>query len=188
MPLSHTTKWYAVSDIQIAKVTADPSGGTTTYGSLIDVPGAKTMGIDFAIDSKDLRGDNRLLDTNSTLTAVNVTVTHAKLNLDVMAALLGGAVSDSGTTPAQIAKWALTGANVTIAPFKIEGASPTAGTDSTTGDGHWVLYKCTLTGLSGLGFAEEDYVIPSFTCRAYARLSDNKWMDGVVNETAAAIV
>lgn len=187
MPLNHATQWYAISDLKLSKLTADPSTGTPTYATSIDVPGAKSMGIDPDINTVSLRGDNVELANNSTLRAFNITVAHAKISLDILSAIIGGTVSDTGTTPAQVAKWALTQSTAVFAPFKLEGKSPTAGVDSSTGDGHWVLWKCTLTGLSGLGFAEEDYAIPGFTCRAVPLTSNGAWVDGVINETAVAI-
>lgn len=187
MPLSHATQWYAISDLKLSKLTADPSSGSPTYATALDVPGAKTMGIEPDINTVQLRGDNVELANNSTIRAFNITITHAKISFDVLAALVGGTVTDSGTTPDQIVKWALTQSTAVIAPFKLEGKTPTAGVDLAGGDAHWTLWKCVLTGLSGLGFAEEDFAIPGFTCRATPLISNGNWIDGTLNETAAAI-
>lgn len=186
MAISHFSKFYAVSDAKIAAVTADPSGGTTTYGSLIDVPGIKSVTISGDITTAELRGDNTLLDANSTLTGVTVDFEYAKLSLDALAAMAGGAVTDSGSGSAEVATYRRLGTD-TFGYFKFEAKTPTAGVDELAGDGHILLYKCMLAGFPEIGMAEEDYQIFSASATAVPRLSDSKWLDVVLNETAAAI-
>jgi hypothetical protein len=187
MPISRVTKVYAIQDAKIAPLTADPAAGSPTYGALIDVPGIKTFEISGDVEVKTLRGDNTKLATNSTITNIQVAITHAKLSLDVLVAILGGTVTDSGTTPAQKSVWGLTGANATMPPFKLEGVTPPNGVDIVGGDMHVVMHKLSLSAFPDLGFAEEDYRIASFTADADPLLSNNKWIDIVLNETAAAI-
>lgn len=186
MPISHTSKFYAVTDAKIAAVTADPSGGTTTYGTLIDVPGIKSVTISGDINTVELRGDNTLLDSNSTLTNVTVDFEYAKLNLDAVAAMIGGTVTDSGAGTTEVATYRRLGTD-TFAYFKFEAKTPTAGVDEVLGDAHILLYKCMLSGFPELGMAEEDYQTFSASAVAIPRLSDSKWLDVVLNETAAAI-
>lgn len=187
MPVDHSSKIYAVSDAKIGKVTADPSGGTTTYASLIDVPGIKEAGIGGDVNSVELRGDNTSLDYNATLGALTLSVTHAKVSLDVLPVLLGGTTTDSGAGSTEVATYVQTNTN-TFNYWKFEAKTPTNGADPTGGDLHVVLYKCILTSFPEIGFAEEDYQILSFEARAVPRLSDGKIFDIVLNETAAAIV
>ncbi|MFI1734045.1 phage tail protein [Streptomyces acidicola] len=187
MPISRVTKLYSVQDAKIAPLTTDPTGSTPTYGALIDVPGIQTMEISGDIEVKTLRGDNVKLDSNSSISNIQVAVTHAKLSLDVLAAILGGDVTDSGTTPAQKSVWDLTADTATLPPFKLEGVTPPNGVDIVGGDLHWVLHKLTLSAFPDLGFAQEDYRIVSFTADASPLLSNGKWISAVINETAAAI-
>ncbi|MET9098297.1 phage tail protein [Streptomyces antibioticus] len=187
MPISRVTKVYAIKDAKISPLTADPAGGTATYGTAIDVPGIKSLEISGDVETKQLRGDNTLLASNSTISNIQVAVTHAKLSLDVLAAILGGEVTDSGTTPAQKSVWDLTGDGATLPPFKIEGVTPAGGVDLVGGDLHVVLHKVSLAGFPDLGFAEEDYRIASFTANAEPLLANDKWVSIVLNETAAAI-
>lgn len=187
MPLQHFSKTYGAYDIKLYPLTADPAGGTATYGTAIDVPGAKTMTIGGTINSKQLRGDNQLLDIFATLTDVSVKVDFAKTSLDVLAALLGGATTDTGTTPTQKSSWSLTGAS---APkyVKIEGATPVNGADFTGGDAHFVIYKAIPSDFPALGLAEEDYSLPSLNFGALPQLATgNKWIDVVFNETQVLI-
>lgn len=186
MAAPHFSKVFAVSDCKIAKITADTSGGSTTYASVVDVPGIKSVGITGDVNSVELRGDNQSLDFSATLGAMTVSVEHAKISLDVLPVLLGGTTTDSGTGAAEIATYAQLGTNVPNY-WKLEAKTPTGGVDEVAGDLHLVFYKCIVSSYPEFGFAEEDYQIVSFEARAVPRLSDSKLFDVVLNETAAAI-
>src|SRR4051794_8928928 len=95
MALSRVTKLFAVKDAKIGKLTADPAGGTTTYATLVDVPGIRTVGISGDVNIVELRGDQVLLDSDTTLQNITVTFEYAKVSLDVLVAALGGAVADA---------------------------------------------------------------------------------------------
>lgn len=186
MPISRVTKLYAVADAKIAPLTADPADGTPTYGALIDVPGIKSVEISGDVEVKELRGDNGLLDSDSSISNVTVSFPHAKLSMDVLMAILGGDVTDAGTTPAQTSTWEL-GQGAKPLPFKLEAATPTGGADIVTGDVHFTLHKCILSSFPGLGLAEEDYRTIETEARAVPLVSTGKWITVRINETAAAI-
>jgi hypothetical protein len=187
MALAHFTKWYAVVDAKIAKLTADPAGGTATYGTIIDVPGIKAVEISGNINLAELRGDNQLLDSNSILQDLQVSIEYAKLSLDVLPVVLGGASVDSGTTPNQKVTYTRAGTD-SFNYFKLEAKTPTDGVDFVGGDGHILLPKLILSSPPDLGFAEEDYELFSMEARALPLLATgNKWIEIVANETAAAI-
>ncbi|MDX3074622.1 phage tail protein [Streptomyces sp. MI02-7b] len=188
MPISRVTKVYSVGDAKISPLTSDPAGGPAVYGTLLDVPGIQEMAISGDVEVKQLRGDNGKLATNVTITNIQVAVTHAKLSLDVLKAIIGGTVTDTGTTPAQKSAWDLTQANATLPPFKLEGVTPPNGVDIVGGDLHWTLHKLTLSAFPDLGFANEDYRVSSFTADADPLIADGKWISAVLNETAVALV
>jgi hypothetical protein len=187
MPTQRFTKVYGIQDAKISPLTADPAGGTPTYGTSIDVPGIKTFEVSGDVEVKSLRGDNTKLASNSSLSNVQVSVSHAKVSLDVLMAILGGTVTDSGTGTAESARWDLKGADATFPAFKLEGVTPPNGTDLIGGDFHVVLHKLTLSSFPDLGFAEEDYRIASFTADADPLASTDDWISIVLNETAVAI-
>jgi hypothetical protein len=188
VPVSPFSKLFAVEDAKIAAMTADPSGGTTTYGSLVDVPGIKEVTLSGTVETKSLRGDNTLLDSRSTLQSLTLTVSNAKLSLDVLPLILDGAKVDSGVTPNMVATYDLLGSDSAPPYFKFEAKTPTDGADTIGGDVHIVLYKCTLSGLPDLGFAEEDYRTVGFSATCSPQLGTlNRWLRIVFNETAAAI-
>lgn len=187
--LAGPTKRFAVDDSKVSKITADPVGGSTTYASSVDIPGIKSVSIAIDITVKELRGDNKLLDSDAVYAKATGTFNYAKNSHDLHVVLLGATKTDAGTTPNQTSTLALLG---THRPnkFKYEGKTPTGGADPSglvTGDEHLVLYKCMITGFGGFGFSEEDYETFSVPFTAYARLSDDKWIDDVLNETAVAI-
>ncbi|MCX4994258.1 phage tail protein [Streptomyces longwoodensis] len=188
MPLQRFTKVYGIKDAKISPLTSDPASGSPVYGTAIDVPGIKSYEVSGDVEVKTLRGDNTKLATNSSISNIQVSVSHAKISLDVLVAILGGAVTDSGTTPAQKSVWDLTGDTATMPPFKLEGVTPANAVDVVGGDLHVVLHKLTLSGFPDLGFAEEDYRIASFTADADPLTSNGKWISITLNETAAAIV
>ena len=185
MASTHVSKVYSVEDAKIAAMTADPSGGTTTYGSLIDVPGIKNVGIGFEINTVSLLGDNTELESDSTLRAVTLTFDHAKVSLDALAVFLGGTNTDSGTGSAEIATYRRLSTD-TMSYFKFEAKTPTSGTDNIGGDVHLLVYKCKITDYS-LGMPEQDNATISASARGVARASDLRLWDLVFNETAAAI-
>jgi hypothetical protein len=187
MPLQRFTRVYGIQDAKISPLTADPAGGSPTYGSPIDVPGIKSFEVSGEVEVKSLRGDNGPLASNSAISSVQVSVTHAKLSLDVLVAILGGAVTDSGTTPSQKTVWDLSSDDATFPPFKLEGVTPPNGMDIVGGDLHVVLHKLTLSSFPDLGFAEEDYRIASFSATADPLQSSGKWISVVLNESATAI-
>jgi hypothetical protein len=185
VPLSHNTKWYAVDDAAIYKLTSDPASGSPTYASKIDIPGIKSVGISGDVNSTELRGDGQRIDYAAKLGGLSLTFEGAKLALDVLAATVGGAVTDSGTTPNMKAEWALLGTD-TMNYFKFEAM--TRGVDTITGDGHMVLHKCILTSFPGLGYAEEDYQTFSLEAAAMPLISNGKLINVPLNETTVAIV
>ena len=185
MPLAHFSKLYGTKDAKIAKLLTDPSGGSATYGTSIDVPGIKSVVLGGDIEVKELRGDNVLLDTDSSLSNITVTFNYAKLQLDALAVMLGGAVADSGVTPNQIAKWSLLGTDTLFANFKF--SAQVFSTDFPGGDAIIELYKCKISSFPEMGTEEEDYQLLSQDATVVPRLADAKWLDISFRETTAAL-
>lgn len=189
MPVSHVSKVFAVKDCKVAKITADPAGGTTTFATSVDVPGIKSLKIEGDVENKQLRGDNSMLDSDTVLTNVTATMTNAKLALDVIAMMLGQTVVDTGTTPNQKAELDIIGGgftgSVSFAPFKVTAVSATA--DPVAGNVGFTLWKCVLASFPGMGLEEEDYRIGDFKLAAMPLLSTGKWVTPGIYETAMVI-
>jgi hypothetical protein len=184
MPISHVTKVYAVKDIKIFPLTADPAGGSPTYGTGIDVPGAKTLTITGDINTVELRGDNTSLDRASALSNVNCAIEFAKLSLDLLASWFANAITDSGTTPNQKSVWQLL-STTSLGYFGISGQA--VGADVLTGDVQFQINKAILSSFPEMGLAEEDYKTHSTEFATMPLLSNNKWLNVTLNETTAAL-
>lgn len=184
MALSHFTKVYAVKDCKISALTADPSGGSPTYSTSVDVPGIKTVEISGDIDTKELRGDNQLLDQDSVLKNVKVKLSHAKLSLDAMAVMLGSTVVDAGTTPSQTSSWEMLGTS-TMGVFKLEAISASA--DPVAGNVKYIVHKLRASSFPSIGLSEEDYNVPELELVSSPLLSNGKWLTVSINETAAVL-
>jgi len=187
LPISHFSKMFGTQDAKVARVTDDPSGGTATYGTTVDVPAIKSVELSGSVNTVELRGDNSLLDSSTTLTGITGTVNAGKVSLDVLSELFATSVTDAGSGTTETATWDLT-ATTALRYFKLEAATPSTGADVVGGDVHFILHKCIINGFPDLGLAEEDYRTVSFGVSAVPLLATGrKWLSIVFNETAAAI-
>lgn len=190
MTLSHVTKVYGIKDCKIAKMTADPAGGSATYAASVDIPGVVSVALTQAMANKLLKGDNTLLDADVTVSDPwTGKLIFSKLGFDVEAVLFGATVVDAGTTPNQTVTLTQSGGTATTPSvpnyFRLEGIA--ANSDLIGGDLHMTWFKCKISGGTA-GFAEEDYMKADFDMIAIPRLSDGQWMTRVLNETATAAV
>lgn len=186
MALSHVTKVYGAKDVKIYKLLTDPAGAPTTYGTGVDVPGIKSLATTRIYSGKELRGDNQLLDQESTLERIVLKIVYAKLAFDAEAIITGATVTDSGVTPN--AKVTLKVLPTDVIPFwKLEAQCVSA--DTPGGDVHIVAYKCKITANLDMGLAEEDYQIFGFEASTVPTIGTPlSWLDEVANETAVAVV
>jgi hypothetical protein len=185
MPLSHVTKVFAAKDAKIFPLTADPAGGSPTYGTGIDVPGLKTVTIEGDINTAELRGDNTLLDNASSLGGITVSLEFAKQSLDLLGAMFGNTVVDSGVTPNQKSVWSLLGTS-TLAYVGM--TCQAVGADTITGDVQFAIFKMILSSFPEMGLEEEDYKTSSVEFKAMPLIANGKWIGVTLNETAAALV
>ena len=184
MALAHYSKVFAVLQLQIAKLTADPVGGPATYGATVQIIGSKALSIAGTILTKFLRGDNTLLDSDSVIQDMTATFNYAKLNLDALSVMYSTLTVDSGTTPNQNVNWGFKNTDV-LQYFKIEGRAASA--DFVSGDVKFSLWKCKLSAPPVMGLTEEDYTLPNSSVTVMPRIADGKWLDINFRETAAAL-
>lgn len=186
MALIHETKVFAVQDAAVYKMLTDPSGAAFTYGAKVNVPGIKSVAVTRVYNGKELRGDNQLMDAEAILERITLKIAYAKLGFDVEAVLGGHTVTDSGTTPNQIAKLKVLPTDQ-IPFWKFEAQCVRA--DSIGGDVHLVSYKNKITANLDMGMAEEDYQLFGFEATSVPTIGTPlSWFDEVYNETAVAIV
>lgn len=179
MAVSPVSKLYSTEDCKIAKLLSDASG-YASYDAMIDVPGIRQVTMTPQIESKQLRGDNRELDADSTLVAAELSFEHAKVSFEALPVFLGGT-----WTPGTTGYYDQTGGDAL--PYWAMGwRTPTSGGDTQGGDVEFQVTKAKLTTYT-LGTAFEDYQILSGTARCVFRLADDKLFRAIVRETAGAI-
>lgn len=185
MALTHISKVFAVKDAKVRPLLSDLDGGTPSYGPYVDLPGIKSVKISGDVESKELRGDNRLLDSDSVLTNVSVDFEYAKLSLDAFGVFFANAPVVDVTTPAATAEWTLM-ADTKMAPFGFAAVSVAA--DIIGGDVIVELYKCVLSGFPELGMEEEDYKTQPLSAAASPLTSSGQWIRVGIREKAGEIV
>ena len=180
MPLDTVTQVFAVQHAQVAPVLTDNAGAAVTHGTWVDVPGIKKLELTGTMTKKTLRGDNRLITQRVLLDELTCTFDHAKLSLDVLVVMLGGTVTQSGTTPDQLATWSLLKTAVPL-QFGLTGIS--ASSDSPTGAVRFRMPVCSLSKYPDMGLAEEDFRIVSAEMSVLPPNGLDEWLDVVIEET-----
>ena len=144
MTISKKTALLGVNDLKIFPVTKDDSSGFHVSAG-IDVPGVRQISLTFDIEEKELTGDEKTLAVSSKIKSIAFTSEYAELSLDVLSALSGGKVSQTGTSPNDSATFSYT-ANDKPAYFqlqaKIDGTEDIVG-----GDCHFCIYKAKVTAM-----------------------------------------
>jgi hypothetical protein len=173
------TKVYAVQHAQIAAVVTDAVGAAVTYDEWFDVPGIKSLVLSGDMDTKQLRGDNRLIDQQSIITGLTASFENAKLSLQNLAVMLGGSVSDR-TTPYAGSGWSLQ-SDAFPESFGLRAIS--AAGDAPGGAVAFVMSKCSLSGFPEIGAAEEDYQIVSGEVNVNPPVGTSPWLDVIIMDT-----
>lgn len=179
MPISPVSKLYSTEDCKVRKLLTDVAG-FATYDTQLDVPGIRSVTMTPQLESKQLRGDNRELDADTTLVAVELQFEHAKISFEALPVFLGGAYT-SGTS----ATYEQSGSDA-LPYWAIGWRTPTSGGDVSGGGVEFQAFKCKLTAYT-LGTAFEDYQLLSGTARGVFRLADDKLFKATLNATQAAI-
>jgi len=185
--LPHETPVFSLDKCKIYPLTADPAGGTATYGAGIACTGIQSLAVDPDTLYKELFGDNAIIAAAGKARKFTFKLGMAKVSLDVMAQLYGGTVTDAGSTPAQSTTYSVKNTDAGKY-FKLEcqilGVEIPA--SSGGGDLHVVGWKCKVMSAAIAGKAE-DFAPLTFDVAALARSADGKMFDLVENETLVAL-
>lgn len=187
MPLNRYTSIFSIDNAAITPMLTDPIGGSATYGTKIDVPGIRSATLDPEILAKELFGDNVIQGRSAKARQIMSKIEAARLNLDILAVLMGGAITDTGVTPNQKAEYNLLGSDAGKY-FKLEYRVLGVELPGAAGGGdlHVTFWKCKITG-TALPVQMEEFAPHSFDVAAIARLADSKLLTLTENETAIAI-
>lgn len=184
MPQDGIVTPLGLADVKIAQMLTDPIGGTATYGSAYDIPGAQSISFKPDFLDKELRGDNKVLDQYSKVQSISGSAKHAKISLALMAIFMGGTISDSGSSPNEKRTLTVLGSDKP-SYFSLEGQVDYRGGEAVGGDFHVRFAKVKITNFS-CEFQSEDYAVVSFDWKAIPR-SDDVLYVWEENETAVPL-
>jgi hypothetical protein len=128
---------FGLRDVRITPYT---DSGATTLGTGIDLPYGRTFSFTEAEDFEELRGDDMVVTVRGKGPGVDWELEAGGISLEAVAAMYGGTVNTTGTTPNQ--KKTLQKTTSTARPFfKVEGQA----ISDSGGDFHVVLDRCRAT-------------------------------------------
>lgn len=177
---SEKTITLGIRDLQISPLIKDDSTGVE-YGAPVDVPGVKELTITTIEDEKELTGDGVILDTYNKKKGYDVSFKNAQFSQAIMDIINGSTTTSTGTD----------GSKVFTTPdspdnkpgyFALEFAPERSVGEK---DYHRVLFK--VSGSYQEEYAEEDYMVCSFTGKGVARTHDKKFGERKLYETLTEI-
>lgn len=170
---------YGLRDIKITPISA-----AGVYGTMIDLPVARTLSWSDTIDTEELRGDDKVYAERESSGTLDWDLESGGIPLAAYAAIAGGAVTQSGSTPAVKRTYSKDAADARPY-FYLEGQS----INDNGGDTHVVMYRCKATGDIGGEFSDGTFLLTSCSGRGYPdALHGDKIYDIVHNETEVATV
>lgn len=170
---------YGLRDIKLTPISA-----AGAYGSIIDLPVARTLSWNDTAEFEELRGDDKVYAERESSGTVDWDLESGGIPLAAYAAMAGGAVTQSGVTP-NVKKTYSKDAADARPYFYIEGQS----INDNGGDTHVVIYRAKVTGDIGGEFGDGQFFLTSCSGRGYPdALHSDKIYDIVHNETEVATV
>jgi hypothetical protein len=188
MPLQHFSRVLSVDQCLIYKLLTEPGSGigAATYAAGITVVGVRNISWVPTYASKELRGDNQVLETDVIPGVVTGKLEFAKIHQDALALFWGGTQADAGVTPNQTSNFTLTGGQLPVY-WKVEARCKTTDFFTVPGDVHFVLYKCKIVTGPDEIMTDADYGMQTLTFKAVQARSTDPVARIVFNETAAVI-
>jgi len=183
VPLNTIPLPFGLRDVKITPYT--DATATVLAGSSIDLPNSRTLSFAEVEEFEDLRGDDSLVASHGSGPNVEWELEGGGVSFEVGAAMYGGTVSTTGSTPNQIKTWRKLVTDVRPY-FKAEGQA----ISDSGGDFHIVIYRCKATdNLSG-ELGDGQFFLYGASGKGFKSLVpatlDRVW-DFVQNETAVAI-
>lgn len=155
MTLAHYSSAYGLVDV---KVYPAASGGG--WGTGVDVPKVVQLGLAANIGGKILEGDDTE-ELHSYVKGYAGKIAFNKLSLEVLEAILGGTLADSGVTPDQVVTFTYPAVATSLGFFKLEGQITKV--DSGLSDAHMVLTNCKIKpGTYEITAKYDDYIACTF--------------------------
>ena len=167
MAASQSAITFDVKDCKVYTITADASGGATTFGSPgIDVPGIQEVSLEPNFITNELKGDGGVvLAKKGKIDRLNFSCTYSELSLPVLEVLLGQTVVEAGSTTSETADLPID--DTSLPYFKVAFLLDDL---QTSGDSLATvvvtLQKCQLTGGSLVSGSTDTFNTPNFTAEA----------------------
>lgn len=180
MPLTTTPQPYGLRDIKVATLDA-----TGTKGTLVDLPASQTMDFEESTNTKQLRGDDAVKAQRTTIDQVSWTLEAGGLSFEAALVMIGGIITSTGTTPAQLKTWTRTDTDSYPDFYAVGQALSESG-----GDLHLALYRCKASKFSGTLTDQEFWVshMEGSAIGSLAVASAGKVWDFIQHETAIPVV
>lgn len=176
MSVLGTSLPYGMRDIKLRPLTGEAPGAS------IDLPNSRQMQFAETESFSDLRGDDGVAATHGSGSTVNWQLEGGGVSFEAVAAMYGGTITSTGTTPAK--KKVLSKKSTDQRPyFQAEGQA----ISDSGGDFHILLYRCKATGDLAGTLQDGNFWLTGASGTAIARDSDKKVWDWVENETEIAI-
>lgn len=176
MPAPDHSKTYGLADLKIAPLTAEEPG------TLVDVPGIRSLEVTLTTDSDELRGDGKVISVTDKGQGAEWSAEEGGFSMAAFEIITGKTATDSGTTPAQVSRIDIFSDDRRPYFFLMGQAL-----DDAIGDVQVILWKAKATGNIGLSFADENYLTPGFEGVAVGLTADDLLASILQHETATAI-
>lgn len=183
MPLNVIPLPFGLRDVKLTPYT--DASATVLAGASIDLPNARTLSFAEAETFEELRGDDRLVASHGSGPQVEWALEGGGVSFEAVAAMYGGQVTTTGSTPNQVKT--LRKLVTDVRPyFRIEGQV----ISDSGGDIHAVIYRAKATDNLTGEFGDGQFFLTGASGVGMANLvsgqTDRVW-DFVQNETAVSI-
>lgn len=158
MPLADQGEMpYSIMDAKVFPYSAG------VPGTAKDMPGIRRVEMDSQVEETEHRGDNQILAVAASFNSVDLTVELGQMNLDALAALSGGLVATSGSTPDQIRTLTRKTTDV-LADYQIKAKTLSK---TVNGGQTWTTFpRCQWVGGPSYAMEDNEFPVIEVTCRA----------------------
>jgi hypothetical protein len=167
---------FGLRDVKIKTFTA---GTETPAATGVDLPNSRTFSFSEAESFEELRGDDGLVAVHGTGAAVDWSLEGGGVSFEVVKAMYGGTIVETGTTPAQIKTYSKKGKDQRPY-FQAEGQA----ISDSGGDFHVIVYKCRATGELSGELSDGSFWLTGASGRGLPLTATDKLYDFIQNETA----
>lgn len=169
---------FGLRDVRIYPI--NPSTGARGTG--VDLPVSKTFSFKETASSAELKGDDIIQALHTFDPMVDWELEAGGISLEAYAVLVGGTITATGTTPAQVKTFAKLRTDQRPY-FDVEGQA----ISDSGGDMHCIVYHCKVTGDLDGKMENGTFWMSKCTGKAMGDPSTNNLYEFVQNETAVAI-